>query len=279
MLMHKLIKNYEADIFFDELIDHEGNPRLSAQRLIQCLDSLPPDELEKRRLTAEATIQEMGISFTVYTDKGNIDRIWPFDIIPRIIDAKDWAIAETGLKQRLTALNRFIDDLYNEQNCIKDGIIPEYIIKESKNFRPECVGMSPPYGVWAHICGTDLVRDETGQFYVLEDNLRVPSGVSYMLENRAITKRVLPELFESDDIKPVDAYPAQLLETLTALSPRQVERPEIVVLTPGIYNSAYFEHAFLAQQMGWNWSRVPICLSATTTASTPKRSTARNGWM
>jgi uncharacterized circularly permuted ATP-grasp superfamily protein len=139
--------------------------------------------------------------------------------------------------------------------------------------------MSPPYGVWAHICGTDLVRDETGQFYVLEDNLRVPSGVSYMLENRAITKRVLPELFESDDIKPVDAYPAQLLETLTALSPRQVERPEIVVLTPGIYNSAYFEHAFLAQQMGWNWSRVPICLSATTTASTPKRSTARNGWM
>ena len=248
--MHKLIKNYEADIFFDELIDHEGNPRLSAQRLIQCLDSLPPDELEKRRLTAEATIQEMGISFTVYTDKGNIDRIWPFDIIPRIIDAKDWAIAETGLKQRLTALNRFIDDLYNEQNCIKDGIIPEYIIKESKNFRPECVGMSPPYGVWAHICGTDLVRDETGQFYVLEDNLRVPSGVSYMLENRAITKRVLPELFESDDIKPVDAYPAQLLETLTALSPRQVERPEIVVLTPGIYNSAYFEHAFLAQQMG-----------------------------
>lgn len=248
--MNKLIKNYDPDVYFDELIDRTGNPRPPAQRLIKCLDSLPPDELEKRRLTAEATVQEMGISFTVYTEEGNIDRTWPFDIIPRTIDAKDWAVAEAGLKQRLTALNRFIDDLYHDQNCIKDGIIPEYIIKKSKNFRPECVGISPAYGVWAHICGTDLVRDETGQFYVLEDNLRVPSGVSYMLENRAITKRVLPELFENDDIKPIDAYPSQLLDTLTALSPRQIERPEIVVLTPGIYNSAYFEHAFLAQQMG-----------------------------
>jgi len=248
--MNKLIRNYQADVFFDELIDHSGCPRFSAQRLIECLDALPPDELEKRRLTAESTVQAMGISFTVYTEEGNIDRTWPFDIIPRTIDAKDWAVAEAGLKQRLTALNRFIDDLYHDQHCIKDGIIPEYIIMKSKNFRPECVGISPAYGVWAHICGTDLVRDETGQFYVLEDNLRVPSGVAYMLENRAITKRVLPELFENDDIKPIDAYPAQLLETLAALSPRQIERPGIVVLTPGIYNSAYFEHAFLAQQMG-----------------------------
>lgn len=126
---------------------------------------MPPavDELEKRRLTAEATVQEMGISFTVYTEEGNIDRTWPFDIIPRTIEAKDWMVAEAGLKQRLTALNRFIDDLYHDQNCIKDGIIPEYIITKSKNFRPECVGVSPAYGVWAHICGTDLVRDETGR--------------------------------------------------------------------------------------------------------------------
>lgn len=248
--MDTLTKNYNSGEFYDELMDHQGSPRTPAEQLIKYLDTLPPDELEKRRLLAEATIQEMGISFTVYTDEGNIDRAWPFDIVPRIIDAEDWKVAEAGLKQRLKALNHFIDDLYHDQNCIKDGIIPEHIIKDSKNFRPECVGVSPAFGVWAHICGTDLVRDDKGTFYVLEDNLRVPSGVSYMLENRAITKRVLPELFENDDIQPVGAYTAHLFDTLAALSPRKVERPEIVVLTPGIYNSAYFEHAFLAQQMG-----------------------------
>lgn len=248
--MSKLTEGYDCGEYFDELIDSEGKYRDSSCRLLSYIDSLPPEELDKRKLAAEATIQEMGISFTVYTEEGNIDRAWPFDIIPRTIDAKDWEAAEKGLKQRLTALNRFIDDLYHDQNCIKDGIIPAHIIKESKNFRPECVGVSPPFGVWAHICGTDLVRADDGQFYVLEDNLRVPSGVSYMLENRAVTKRVLPELFENDNIRKVDSYPSQLLDTLQALSPRDVPRPEIVVLTPGIYNSAYFEHAFLAQQMG-----------------------------
>ncbi|WP_028022302.1 circularly permuted type 2 ATP-grasp protein [Enterovibrio calviensis] len=248
--MSDLMDNYDTGEFFDELVDAEGQCRVSSGRLIRYLESLPSDELEKRRQAAEATIQDMGISFTVYTDDGNIDRAWPFDIVPRTIDAKDWSVAEKGLKQRLTALNRFIDDLYHDQNCIKDGIIPAHIIKDSKNFRPECVGVSPPFGVWAHICGTDLVRAGDGEFYVLEDNLRVPSGVSYMLENRAITKRVLPELFENDDILPVDSYTSELFNTLKALSPRAVRRPEIVVLTPGIYNSAYFEHAYLAQQMG-----------------------------
>jgi len=248
--MDKLTKNYNSESFFDELIDSEGTPRKSASQLLSYLETLTPEELEKRRLTAETTIQEMGISFTVYTEEGNIDRAWPFDIIPRTIDAEDWKVAERGLKQRLTALNRFIDDLYHDQKCIKDGVIPKHIIEDSKNFRPECVGVSPAFGVWAHICGTDLVRADDGQFYVLEDNLRVPSGVSYMLENRAITKRVLPELFENDDILPVDSYTSQLFDTLSALSPRSIEHPEIVVLTPGIYNSAYFEHAFLAQQMG-----------------------------
>ena len=248
--MDTLTNNYNAGVFFDELIDAQGKARKPAKELLDYLESLPTEELEKRRLTAEATVQEMGISFTVYTEEGNIDRAWPFDIIPRTIDAKDWKITAEGLKQRLTALNRFIDDLYHDQRCIKDGIIPEHIIKDSKNFRPECVGVSPKYGVWAHICGTDLVRDEHGDFYVLEDNLRVPSGVSYMLENRAITKRVLPELFENDEILPVGSYTSDLFDTLAALSPRDIECPEIVVLTPGIYNSAYFEHAFLAQQMG-----------------------------
>ena len=199
---------------------------------------------------AEVTIQEMGISFTVYTEEGNIDRAWPFDIIPRTISAPLWKTTAEGLTQRLKALNMFIDDLYHEQKIIKDGIIPEHIIKESKNFRPECVGVNPAHGVWAHICGTDLVRDADGQFYVLEDNLRVPSGVSYMLENRAITKRVLPEMFEKENILPLDDYPEQLFDMLISLSPREIEEPEIVVLTPGIFNSAYFEHAFLAQQMG-----------------------------
>lgn len=248
--MDKLTSHYQSSMFFDELIDEKGVARAPAKQLLNYLDSLSEDELEKRRITAEATIQEMGISFTVYTEEGNIDRAWPFDIIPRTIEAADWKIAEAGLKQRLKALNLFINDLYHDQNVIKDGIIPEHIIKDSKNFRPECVGITPAYGVWAHICGTDLVRDENGDFFVLEDNLRVPSGVSYMLENRAITKRVLPELFENESILPINSYTSQLFDTLAALSPRDIENPEIVVLTPGIYNSAYFEHAFLAQQMG-----------------------------
>jgi uncharacterized circularly permuted ATP-grasp superfamily protein len=248
--METLTSQYQSSTFFDELIDENGTPRSPAKQLLGYLDSLSEEELEKRRTTAEATIQEMGISFTVYTEEGNIDRAWPFDIVPRTIKASDWKIAEAGLKQRLKALNLFIDDLYHDQNVIKDGIIPEHIIKDSKNFRPECIGVSPAYGVWAHICGTDLVRDEHGDFYVLEDNLRVPSGVSYMLENRAITKRVLPELFENETILPINNYTSQLFDTLAALSPRDIENPEIVVLTPGIYNSAYFEHAFLAQQMG-----------------------------
>ncbi|WP_191600797.1 circularly permuted type 2 ATP-grasp protein [Marinomonas algicola] len=243
-------KEYDSNNFFDELINEKQEPRAPSKKLVNYLSSLEGDELEKRRLLAEATIQEMGVSFTVYTEEGNIDRAWPFDIIPRTISAADWKIADAGLKQRLNALNLFIDDLYHDQNVIKDGIIPEHIIKESKNFRPECVGISPPFGVWAHICGTDLVRAGEGQFYVLEDNLRVPSGVSYMLENRAITKRVLPELFENDTILPVDDYTSKLFDMLAALSPRDIEVPEIVVLTPGIFNSAYFEHAFLAQQMG-----------------------------
>jgi uncharacterized circularly permuted ATP-grasp superfamily protein len=241
---------YDPGLFFDELIDKKGVPTAPAKGLIDHLQSLGDEELESRRQLAEATIQEMGISFTVYSEAGNIDRAWPFDIIPRTISAEQWARTAAGLKQRLKALNMFIGDLYDQQTIIKEGIVPEHIIKKSKNFRPECVGVKPAHGVWAHICGTDLVRDADGEFYVLEDNLRVPSGVAYMLENRSITKRVLPELFEKDNIEPVGDYPARLFDTLVSLSPRRIKRPEIVVLTPGIFNSAYFEHAYLAQQMG-----------------------------
>ena len=248
--MTNLWNTYHCQDFYDELMSSPGNPRKPAQKLVSYFKSLSDEAVESRRRAAEATIKEMGVSFTVYTDEGNIDRSWPFDIVPRTISKKHWDKTSAGLKQRLKALNMFIDDLYHDQNIIKDGVLPAYVLENSVNFRKECVGVSPPFGVWAHICGTDLVRDSDGEFYVLEDNLRVPSGVSYMLENRAITKRVLPELFEEVNISPVDDYCSQLFDMLVALSPRKIAKPVVAVLTPGIFNSAYFEHAFLAQQMG-----------------------------
>lgn len=248
--MSGLWNDYENNNFYDELLTPSGNPRVAARQLVSYLGGLSPDEIEARKLAAESTIREMGVSFTVYTDEGNIDRAWPFDIVPRVITRKQWDLTSAGLQQRLTALNMFIDDLYNDQKIIKDGIVPEFVLKQSKNYLKECQGISPKFGVWAHICGTDLVRDKDGQFYVLEDNLRVPSGVSYMLENRSIMKRVLPEVFEKVEVAPVNDYPARLLDTLISLSPRNVRKPVVTVLTPGIFNSAYFEHAFLAQQMG-----------------------------
>lgn len=248
--MKQIWNDYDAGELYDELISSPGNPRNPAKKLVSYLKTLDAEDLEVRQQTAEATIREMGVTFTIYTEEGNIDRAWPFDIIPRVIAKKQWDRTEAGLKQRLRALNLFIDDLYHDQKIIKDKVIPEFILKQSKNYRKECEGMSPRYGVWAHICGTDLVRDKDGEFYALEDNLRVPSGVSYMLENRSIMKRVLPEVFENVDIAPVGEYTEKLLEMLASLSPRRIKQPGIVVLTPGIFNSAYFEHAFLAQRMG-----------------------------
>lgn len=248
--MSKAWKDYDSSHFYDELMSSPGRARRPAQKLVSYLRSLSEEDIASRKIAAESTIKEMGVTFTVYTEEGNIDRAWPFDIIPRVITKKQWDTTAAGLKQRLQALNMFIDDLYHDQKIIKDGIIPEFVLKQSKNYLPECEGISPAFGVWAHICGTDLVRDNDGEFYVLEDNLRVPSGVSYMLENRSIMKRVLPEVFEEVYIAPVGDYPARLFDTLSALSPRRVKNPVIVVLTPGIFNSAYFEHAFLAQQMG-----------------------------
>ena len=175
--------------------------------MINFLQRLPEEEINERRSAAELAIRDMGISFTVYTEGGNIDRNWPFDIIPRTITAKEWSKISLGLQQRTRALNCFIDDIYNKQSILADQLIPADIVLESTNYKPQCRGVSPRYGAWAHICGSDLVRNSNGKFYVLEDNLRVPSGVSYMLENREITKRVLPELFENYSIQPVDDYP------------------------------------------------------------------------
>jgi uncharacterized circularly permuted ATP-grasp superfamily protein len=244
-------KHYEAVGLFDELIDASGRPRPAAAGLARHLAGFSPEELAAVQAASEVSVKEMGVTFTVYSaEEGTIDRTWPLDIVPRILPASEWRRIEAGLKQRVRALNMFIDDLYHQRRIIKDGVVPEEILAKSKNFRPECVGVNAPLGIWAHICGSDLVRGGDGTMYVLEDNLRVPSGVSYMLENRLVMKRVFPELFEDLDILPVDEYPSQLFDTLAALSPRPGDFPEVVVLTPGIYNSAYFEHSYLAQQMG-----------------------------
>jgi len=248
--MNNSWKSYDAGLFFDEVIAGSGQPRVASRRVVKLLQSLSDEDMASRRAAAELAIREMGISFTIYSEGRNIDRAWPFDIIPRVIPARDWARVSLGLAQRSRALNCFIDDIYNRQTILAAGIVPAEFVLDSGNYNAQCAGVSPRYGAWAHICGTDLVRDKNGRFYVLEDNLRVPSGVSYMLENREITKRVLPELFENYSIQPVDDYPSQLHSTLASLSPRMLRRPCIVVLTPGIYNSAYFEHAFLAQRMG-----------------------------
>ena len=244
-------KDYRVRGLHDELIRAAGKPRPFAAGIARYLAALDDDELAERRNAAEVAIRTMGITFTVYSEEdGSIDRAWPFDIVPRVFTRSEWNGIEAGLRQRVAALNRFIDDIYHDQRIIADGVFPAELLKDSGNFRPECIGIDPPLGIWAHICGSDLVRDADGTIYVLEDNLRVPSGVSYMVENRAIMKRVFPELFEDNAILPVDDYPMQLYNTLASIAPEPTAHPEIVVLTPGIYNSAYFEHSWLAREMG-----------------------------
>jgi uncharacterized circularly permuted ATP-grasp superfamily protein len=236
---------------FDELMKAPGKARPHVKKIVDFFASLSEQEVDQYRTAADLAIKEMGITFTVYSEQeGSIDRAWPFDIIPRIIAQSEWTQIERGLKQRVRALNLFIGDLYGDQKIVKDKVFPAELLAKSKNFRKECIGIKPAHGTWAHICGSDLVRDSDGTMYVLEDNLRVPSGVSYMLENRSIMQRTFPELFDENTILPVNDYPSQLFDMLESLSPREIEQPEVVVLTPGIYNSAYFEHAYLAQQMG-----------------------------
>ncbi len=244
-------RDYKTRGLHDEALSAPSRPRPVARALARHLASLDDGELNAVRNGAELAIKEQGITFRVYTEaEGSIDRAWPLDVIPRVMAASEWRRIEAGLAQRVRALNLFIDDLYHDQRIVADGVFPAELLARSRNFRRECIGVNPPLGVWAHICGSDLVRDGDGTVYVLEDNLRVPSGVSYMLENRQVIKRVLPELFDEYGVLPVDDYPSQLFDTLAALSPRPAEQPEVVVLTPGIYNSAYFEHSYLAQQMG-----------------------------
>ncbi|MEX2394078.1 MAG: circularly permuted type 2 ATP-grasp protein [Actinomycetota bacterium] len=241
---------YDVGGFYDELFDENGEPRSGARLLIELLATLPDGELERRQSAAEQALLAMGITFQVTGDAQGAERIFPFDVIPRILPASDFERIEKGLAQRIYALNEFIDDIYHDQKILGDKVVPEFVIRSASSYMPEVAGLDPPRKVWCHITGTDLVRDRDGTFYVLEDNLRCPSGVSYVLENRQVLKRTFPRVFAASNVRAVDDYPNRLLETLQSLAPEGVADPTVVVLTPGPFNSAYFEHSFLAQHMG-----------------------------
>jgi uncharacterized circularly permuted ATP-grasp superfamily protein len=243
-------EHYQTGPFFDEMFEAGSEPRAAARALFQLIETMTEGELLRRQQSAERALLHMGITFNVYGDSAGSERIFPFDLVPRIVAAATWNEIEQGLKQRIQALNLFIDDVYHGQKIIKDGVIPADVVKTASSFRKQCVDMNPPGGVWCHITGTDLVRDSDGRIYVLEDNLRCPSGVSYVLQNRVVMKRTFPQVFESSRIRPVDDYPSRLRDMLESMSPAGVEWPRVAVLTPGVHNSAYFEHSFLAQQMG-----------------------------
>lgn len=242
--------NYQQDGFYDEMFKSDGSVRPYYRRLLQRFSKLSVEDFDARRQLADLLFFNEGVTFTVYGDKRGVERIFPFDLMPRIIPDREWQHIEAGLTQRITALNLFLKDIYNDQKILKDKIIPEYIVKQSKHFRKEMIGLKTPRDIYIHVCGTDLVRNSDGQFYVLEDNARCPSGVSYVLENRHTLRRVFPNLFERYGVRPVEQYPHELLKMLQYIAPRDKPNPTIAVLTPGIYNSAYFEHSYLAQQMG-----------------------------
>ena len=246
-----LFQDYQTDCFYDEMFDAQGNSRPHYKKLHEQLSKLSLEEYQKRVKLADLTLVNQGITFVVYGDERGTEKPFPFDLIPRIIPAQEWSLIERGLKQRLHALNLFLDDIYHDQKILKDRVVPRELIVNAPNYRREFIGANPPGGIYVHICGTDLIRDADGSYKVLEDNLRTPSGVSYVLENRSILTHVLPQLFRDLAVRPVDHYTTQLLSNLRELAPVGREKnPNVVLLTPGVYNSAYFEHAFLAQQLG-----------------------------
>jgi uncharacterized circularly permuted ATP-grasp superfamily protein len=236
---------------FDEIMGKSGQARPELADLGRWLDETPADELARRQQAAETTFRQLGITFAVYGDSDASERIIPFDIVPRVFLADEWARLSDGLIQRVEAINAFLDDIYGKREILKAGVLPEDLIFGNAQFRPEIAGIHPPHGVWAHICGIDLVRTGPDDFFVLEDNARTPSGVSYMLENREAMVRLCPELFERFRVAAVDSYPDKLLQTMRSVAPRTCgANPNCVVLTPGHFNSAYYEHSFLADSMG-----------------------------
>ena len=241
--------NYDPDSFFDEMFDSKGEIRPHYRKFAESLERLSEADFRGRREAVDLAFLQQGVTFTVYGNEESTEKIFPFDLVPRIIPASEWRHLEAGLIQRLTALNLFLHDIYHDQKIVKDGIFPQEILASGKHFRPEMIGFEPPQGIYMHICGTDLIRDDKGAYLVLEDNGRSPSGVSYMLENRRAMKKAFPRLFPAAGVQKVTDYPNRLHKALQFISPRS-SRPTIAVLTPGIYNSAYFEHCFLARQMG-----------------------------
>lgn len=242
--------SYSTGTGYDEYFEQAGKPRPGIAGLVQAISNLGEPELRRRQQVAERALLHTGITFQVYSDRAGLERIFPLDLIPRVVLPSEWQWIEKGLKQRIFALNLFLQDLYGERKILRDRVIPSHVIESAKCFRSPCVGLQPMHGIWCHITGTDLVRHSDGQLYVLEDNMRCPSGVSYVLENRRIMKRSFPRIFERFPVSPVDDYPSRLLDLLHFVSPANIDEPTAVVLSPGIYNSAYFEHSFLAQQMG-----------------------------
>lgn len=247
-----LFDGYDTDGFFDEVIGADGRPRAHYRNLVKRFESFTGDDLSRRERIRDQAFRSAGITFTVYGEGEGVERTFPMDLIPRVIPAEEWAHLEAGLVQRVTALNRFLDDLYvGEQAALRDGIVPRWLVVSSGGFQREAFGIPVPHGARCLVAGIDLVRDAEGTYRVLEDNLRSPSGVSYVLENRAAMTRVLPGVFDDHRVRPVDHYGSSLLRALRRVAPPTADAdPTVVVLTPGVYNSAYFEHAFLARQMG-----------------------------
>ncbi|SNT20512.1 Uncharacterized conserved protein, circularly permuted ATPgrasp superfamily [Granulicella rosea] len=244
------LKNYLLDHAYDEMFSGPDQLHEHYQPLFEHFTSLPPGELQQRKHAADLSFLNQGITFTVYGREEGKEQIFPYDLLPRIITSAEWATVERGLTQRIMALNMFLRDIYNEGRILKDGIVPREVVYSCKQFRRQMVGLQVPRNVYVAVCGTDLIRLENGEFVVLEDNLRVPSGVSYMLTNRRVMKRIFPQLFRTYNVKPIEQYTQLLLGTLRSLAPEGRPEPNIVVLTPGVFNSAYYEHAYLARQMG-----------------------------
>ncbi len=246
-------QDYEVGDFYDEMFSAPGVARPHYGEILARFSAMSRGEVERKCTLAAQTFLQQGITFTVYSDDAGTERIFPFDPIPRIIPRHEWEHVERGLVQRITALNLFLHDVYHEQRIVKEGVVPAEMVKSAKHFRPEFMGFDVPRDIYIHICGSDLIRDRAGTYFVLEDNGRCPSGVSYVLENRQVMKRVYPELFARHRVQPVDHYAQELLNLLRFVAPRNCPTPDdptVVLLTPGIYNSAYFEHSFLARSMG-----------------------------
>jgi len=247
----QLFRDYDIGPFFDEMFAAPGDPRPHYAKTFQDLASIAPAQFEELRQLADSSFLLQGVTFTVYSDGRGNERLFPFDLVPRIVPRPEWDDIESGLNQRVRALNLFLLDVYGNQRILKDRIVPRSLIYSCRHFRREMIGVEVPRGIYTHVAGIDLVRDsKSGEYRVLEDNVRTPSGISYVLENRQVMTRTFPHAFQAHDVLPVDHYPAELCQILRLLSPRGSDRPVMVLLTPGIHNSAYFEHTFLAQQMG-----------------------------